>query len=98
MNLLNANTLKSLKANGFIALTYDSGSVIIGTTDLLGSALSSKADTSAIPSLTGYLNAVSNDAGDTSNPKLIALGTSGSNLTIDYSQLRTAVIEKSSPP
>ena len=86
--LILSNTVKALKAGGYIQLTPTTSDITISTTAALDTALNSKANTSAIPSLTGYLNAATNDTGDTSSPKLIVLGTSGSSLTIDYAQLR----------
>ena len=68
-NLMLNNVIKSLKASGYIQLTQDPGSITIGTTSNLDAVLSTKANTSSIPSLTGYLNAATNDTGDTNTPK-----------------------------
>jgi hypothetical protein len=88
------NVIKSLKAGGFIEISQDPGSITVKTTSNLDNILSTKANSSSIPSLIGYLNAATNNGGDTNNPKLIVLGTNGSNLTIDYTQLRTALTGK----
>jgi hypothetical protein len=90
-NLQLNNIVKSLKPGGYIQITQDPGAITISTTNNLDTVLSSKANASAIPSLTGYLNAATNDTADISNPKLIVLGTSGSSLTIDYAQLRATL-------
>ena len=87
-NLMLNNVIKSLKGGGYVQLTQDPGSITIGTTSNLDAILST------IPSLMGYLNSATNDAGDTSTPKLIVLGTNNSSLTIDYSQLRTMVFSQ----